>query len=82
MLCFAATHDIELTRLLEGIYHNYHFEEEVNDQDIYFPYRLMPGRAMTRNAIKLLKLMGYDNQIIEEAEEAAGRFVETGEWKL
>ena len=42
----------------------------------------MPGRAMTRNAIKLLKLMGYDNQIIEEAEEAAGRFVETGEWKL
>ncbi len=82
VLCFAATHDIELTRLLEGIYHNYHFEEEVNDQDIYFPYRLMPGRAMTRNAIKLLKLMGYDNQIIEEAEEAAGRFVETGEWKL
>lgn len=82
VLCFAATHDIELTHLLEGIYHNYHFEEEVNDQDIYFPYRLMLGRAMTRNAIKLLKLMGYDGRIIEEAENAAGHFVETGEWKL
>ncbi len=82
VMCFAATHDIELTHLLEGIYHNYHFEEEVNEQDIYFPYRLMPGRAMTRNAIKLLRLMGYDGRIIEEAEHAAGHFVETGEWKL
>lgn len=82
VLCFAATHDIELTHLLEGIYHNYHFEEEVDEQDIYFPYRLMPGRAMTRNAIKLLKLMGYDDRIIEEAENAAGHFVETGEWRL
>lgn len=82
VMCFAATHDIELTHLLEGVYHNYHFEEEVSEQDIYFPYRLMPGRAMTRNAIKLLKLMGYDSRIIEEAEHAAGRFVETGEWRL
>ena len=27
--CFAATHDIELTRLLQEEYDNYHFEEQV-----------------------------------------------------
>ena len=28
VLAFAATHDIELTYILEGVYTNYHFEEE------------------------------------------------------
>lgn len=81
-LCFAATHDIELTCILEGIYHNYHFEEEISEKDIYFPYRLTPGRAATRNAIKLLQLMGYDSRVTEAAEEAAKHFMETGEWEI
>lgn len=32
VLAFAATHDIELTYILEGIYENYHFEEEIRDK--------------------------------------------------
>ena len=79
-LCFAATHDIELTHLLEEEYHNYHFEEEVADNDIFFSYKILDGRARTRNAIKLLEIMGYDKAIIETAEKMAADFVNSGNW--
>ena len=80
VLCFAATHDIELTHLLERYYNNYHFEEEIIDNDVVFHYRLLKGRAATRNAIKLLGVMGYDDTIIREAEEMAENFLEKGSW--
>lgn len=73
LLCFAATHDIELTYLLEGSFRNCHFEEDVTDEEIRFDYLLKEGRAMTRNAIRLLKLMGYDAGIIAKAEQLAER---------
>ena len=79
-ICFAATHDIELTHLLEKIYCNYHFSEEIEENDISFTYQIMEGRATTRNAIKLLGIMGYEPTIIEEAEEMAANFLESGVW--
>lgn len=79
--CFAATHDIELTQLLEGEYDNYHFEEEISEGDISFPYKLMEGRAATRNAIRLLSIMGYDEKMIEDAQEMAAHFMSGGSWK-
>ena len=81
-LCFAATHDIELTRLLETAYDNYHFEEQVEGDDIRFNYQLMPGRAGTRNAIRLLGIIGYDEDIIREADRMAEEFLRTGEWRV
>lgn len=82
ILCFAATHDIELTSLLAPFYDNYHFEEQVSGGDITFPYKLLKGKAETRNAIKLLGLMGYDEEIIQNAEALAEQFVTTGVWSL
>lgn len=79
--CFAATHDIELTGLLEKEYENYHFEEEITKGDIHFPYRLMPGKAKSRNAIRLLSIMGYDETIIESAERLAEYFMASGRWE-
>lgn len=79
-LCFAATHDIELTQLLEQQYDNYHFEEEIADNDIFFSYKIMEGKAATRNAIKLLGIMGYDSTIIEKAERLAQDFILKGSW--
>ena len=79
--CFAATHDIELTQLLEERYENYHFEEEIKDKDVVFNYRLYPGKATSRNAIKLLEVMGYDEEIIENAMNLANRFLTDGIWK-
>lgn len=80
-LCFAATHDIELTRLLAQDYDNYHFEETVTDEDISFNFRLQKGPAVTRNAIKLLKMLHYDTNIVEGAEAMAGHFMQTGVWE-
>ncbi len=74
LICMAATHDIELTYLLEDCYRNCHFEEEVTDQEIRFDYCLKEGRAMTRNAIRLLALMGFDEDIIREAEKMASQY--------
>ena len=81
ILCFAATHDIELTQLLADVYDNYHFEEQIENNDILFPYKLLKGPANTRNAIKLLRLMGYPESLIERAEWMAGCFLEEGEWR-
>lgn len=78
VICFAATHDGELTQLLKESYDNYHFEETLEQDDIFFPYQLMPGPATTRNAIALLQILGYDRSLVAQAEEMARHFEETG----
>ena len=80
IMCFAATHDIELTHILERYFSNYHFQEEVKDNQVIFNYILYGGRAVSRNAIKLLGVMGYDKQIIENAEKSAINFLQNGIW--
>lgn len=80
ILCLAATHDIELTELLQKEYDNYHFSEEVRDGDVVFDYKLQSGKATTRNAIRLLELLGYDRKIIEKAYEQAEHFTDSGSW--
>lgn len=80
VICFAATHDVELTRLLARDYDNYHFEEEILEDDIFFPYRLKTGPATTRNAIALLKMLGYDEKLVKDAEHLAENFLQSGKW--
>jgi DNA mismatch repair ATPase MutS len=66
-----ASHDIELTRILASKYDNYHFSEQVTDDGISFDYKLKNGASTTRNAIKLLSLMGFNEEIVDKAEELA-----------
>lgn len=80
VICFAATHDIELTGILEKHYDNYHFTEEVVDNDVRFSYRLLDGKATSRNAIRLLEILGYDAGIISDANALASDFERTMEW--
>ncbi len=80
-LCFAATHDIELAQILENCYDNYHFEETIREDDVLFDYKLRKGTAMTRNAIKLLRMIGYQPQIVQNAEQSVDDFLTTGEWR-
>ncbi|MCL2215591.1 MAG: hypothetical protein FWB91_01095 [Defluviitaleaceae bacterium] len=70
-LCLTASHDIELTRILDGKYENFHFLETVTDGGVEFDYLLKPGPSVTRNALKLLKFTGFDPGIIERAESLA-----------
>ena len=82
VLCLAATHDIELTHILEKYYSNYHFQEEVVENDILFDYTLYKGRAVSKNAIKLLKIIGYNDRLIDAATNRANQFLETNQWEV
>ena len=81
VLSFAATHDIELSYILEDLYDNYHFEEEVKEKEVVFSYILKKGRATSRNAIRLLDMLEYDPGIVEGAAKAARDFEEKGVWE-
>ena len=65
--------------MLDNYFDNYHFEEDFN-QDVVFNYKLLKGHATTRNAIKLLRSIGYDDKIIKAADDTANQFLQTGNW--
>lgn len=81
VLCFAATHDLELTTLLQQHFDNYHFSEQVTEEGVVFDYCLKEGKATSRNAIRLLDMMGYPKHLITGALGAVEHFLTTGEWK-
>lgn len=80
LICIAATHDIELTRLLANQYNQFHFREEVFGDEMTFDYKIYDGPTKSRNAIKLLSIMGFNPETIRNAESRAGKFVSTGIW--
>lgn len=67
-LPIVATHDLELTKLVKN-YRFYYFKEDVNDEGFVFDYTLREGISPTRNAIKLLKFLGYPSEIIKKTED-------------
>jgi DNA mismatch repair ATPase MutS len=68
-IVFVSTHDIELADLLEDEYELYHFSEKVNDKNIDFDYKLKDGKLKNRNAIRILQINNYPENIITEAIE-------------
>ena len=79
-LCMAASHDIELTRIMEGLYDNYHFSETVEREGVAFDFKLKEGAANTRNAIRLLGFLGYEPSVVDDANENVENFMKTGSW--
>jgi DNA mismatch repair ATPase MutS len=74
-LYLVATHDLAITRLageIAGIV-NFHFREGVHDGTMRFDYRLRPGPAPTRNAIRVLESRGYPEELVREARERLKR---------
>ena len=67
VLVLAATHDVELTEILDGVYENYYFTENPDSPDNIFDYKLHKGKNYTGNAIKLLKIHGFPEEIIEKS---------------
>lgn len=81
-IAFVATHDSELTNILKNYSDNVHFQEQVTkDQGIYFDYLLREGPATSRNALKLLQVMDYPEEVISQAENSARLFDKTGQWE-
>jgi DNA mismatch repair ATPase MutS len=67
---FVATHDLEISREISG-YDKYYFKEEVSENDINFDYHLYEGISNTSNAIEILKLVGYPEEIYSAAKKKA-----------
>lgn len=80
-MCFAATHDIELTYLLEKTFANYHFSEHIQEEDISFDYQLKEGRADSRNAIRLLAMVGFGEKLVEQSQQRVDDFLVEGVWR-
>jgi len=67
-IVFVSTHDIELTDLLEKEnYELFHFSEQIEDDNLIFDHKLKSGKLKTRNAIKILELYKYPEEIITDA---------------
>lgn len=80
-LVLVSTHDIELTQLLESGFQLHCFQEQIEDQQLSFDYKLRPGALSKRNAISILEIAGYPTSIIAEArrisEKLEGEKVKT-----
>lgn len=80
-LCIAATHDIELSYILEECYQNMHFTEEIQNKQMLFDYKIKKGRSKSKNAIKLLELFDYNDKLVLHANERLREFEENGMWR-
>ena len=70
-LTIAASHDRELGSLLVDSFQSKHFTEHVQGQKIVFDYMLREGACPTRNAIRILEVVGFSSEIVEEARRVA-----------
>ena len=68
-IIFVSTHDIELADLLDDEYVLYHFSEKVDNKTVDFDYKLKEGKLKNRNAIRILQINDYPDEIIKEAIE-------------
>lgn len=64
---FVSTHDIELTSLLKEQFELVHFSEHVSDSEVHFDYKLKSGVPKNGNAIRILEMQGFPNEIIQDA---------------
>lgn len=68
-----STHDVELAAMLADEYDLYYFSEHIDNSQISFDYELKLGVIKKGNAIALLKLYGYPDAIVAEAEKLSAQ---------
>jgi DNA mismatch repair ATPase MutS len=68
-IVFVSTHDIELAEMLKDTYSLYHFSEQVEGRTVDFDFKLKKGKLKNRNAIRILEINDYPEEIITEAIE-------------
>lgn len=66
-LVLVTTHDVELQDLLVE-FDMYHFRENADASNL-FSYKIRVGPSTTRNAIELLKIIGYPEDVTARADE-------------
>ena len=71
-LVVLATHDLELAQRLASTLKNYYFPGRVTGKGLEFDFRLKMGITPTRNAIDLLRYLGFPQTIVERAAQQVG----------
>lgn len=66
-MVIVSTHDLELSEMLKDEYELYHFSETIENGQLHFDHILKPGELKTGNAIRLLELASFPDNIISEA---------------
>ena len=67
-IVLVSTHDIELAPMLSGDYELYHFAESIENDELKFDHKIKSGPLTTRNAIRILELFNYPEEIVREAK--------------
>ena len=68
---FASTHDLELTEYLANSFNYFHFSEIIEDNQLSFDYLLKTGELTKTNAIRILELNEYPEEVIQEAKKVS-----------
>lgn len=64
----ASSHDIELVELLGNKFDLYHFTESIINEQLHFDHKIKSGPLGTRNAIKILEMEGFPDEIVDDAK--------------
>ena len=65
------THDIELTELLSNNYNYFHFSEFIENDLFTFDYKLKYGKILNTNAIRILEINEFPDEVTDEAKTLA-----------
>lgn len=78
-LHLVATHDAALSALADrkGI-PNYHFQEEMERDELVFDHWLRSGPARGRNALRVLEIEGYPADVVAEARRFVSELTDAG----
>ncbi len=67
-IAVAATHDLDIANILADTFDLRYFADTMSDDSIRFDYVLRPGVIRSTNGIKLLRAIGYPEEIVADAE--------------
>lgn len=67
-----ATHDMQLAERMSDMYDSYHFNSQMQDNDILFDYVICEGYGGNTNAIDLLACFGFPEEIVQDARKVIG----------
>lgn len=63
-IVIVATHDLEITEMINRAYKYYYFSEDINQEGLKFDFIIKEGVSKNRNAVKLMKYLGYPEEIV------------------
>lgn len=72
-IVLASTHDLELAEILKDKYDLYHFCETVTNDKLSFDYTLKSGVVKEGNAIRILELCDYPEDVVDAARTIANK---------